>query len=61
MLYIPFEKLVQAFCNHGLDIEFDEDSKEADVKKKYAAVSKRSNKALLEKVREEILSSCDSE
>ncbi len=61
VLYIPFEKLVQAFSTHGLDIEFDEDSKEADVKKKHAAVSKRSNKALLEKVREEILNSCDAE
>jgi hypothetical protein len=61
VLYIPFEKLVQAFSVHGLDIDFDEDSKEADLKKKYAAVSKRSNKALLENVRNEILSSCDTE
>ena len=34
VLYIPFEKLVQAFSIHGLDIDFDEDSKEADLKKK---------------------------
>ena len=61
VLYIPFEKLVHAFSVHGLDIDFDEDSKEADLKKKYASVSKRSNKALLEKVREEILSSCEAE
>ena len=61
VLYIPFEKLVNAFSTFGLDIDFDEDSKEADLKKKYAAVSKRSNKALLENVREEILSSCDTE
>lgn len=61
VLYIPFEKLVQAFSTHGLDIDFDEDSKEADVKKKYASVSKKSNKALLEKVREEILKTCDPE
>ncbi len=61
MLYIPFEKPVQAFSTFGLDIDFDEDSKEADLKKKYAAVSKRSNKPLLEKVRKEILSSCDME
>ncbi len=61
VLYIPFEKLVRAFSVHGLDIDFDEDSKETDVKRKYAAVSKRSNKSLLEKVREEILKSCDVE
>ena len=61
VLYIPFEKLVQAFSAFGFDIDFNEDSKEADLKKKYAAVSKRSNKALLENVRNEILSSCDTE
>ena len=61
VLYIPFKKLVQAFSVYGLDINFDEDSKETDVKKKFAAVSKRSNKALLDKVREEILISNDAE
>ena len=61
VLYIPFEKLVQAFSAHGFDIDFDEDSKEADLKKKYAVVSKRSNKDMLENVRNEILSSCDTE
>lgn len=61
VLFIPFEKLVQAFSAYGLDIDFDEDSKEADVRKKYAAVSKRANRLQLEKVREEILKSCDKE
>lgn len=61
VLYIPFEKLVQAFSTHGLDIDFDEDSKETDVKKKYASVSKKANRDLLEKVREEILKTCESE
>lgn len=61
VLYIPFEKLVQAFSIHGLDIDFNEKSKESDVKKKYQTVSKRSNKPLLEKVREEILKTCKEE
>lgn len=61
VLYIPFERLVKAFGTHGLDIDFDEDSKESAIKKKYATVAKRSNKRLLEKVREEILKSCETE
>ena len=61
VLYIPFEKLVEAFSMHGLDIDFDEDSKETDVKKKYAAISKKSNKGLLEEVRKEILKTCEPE
>ena len=61
VLYIPFEKLVQAFNAHGLDIDFGEDTTEADLRKKYAAVSKKANKSLLEKVREEILKTCEPE
>lgn len=61
VLYIPFEKLVQAFRTHGFDIDFDEDSKEADIRKKYAAVSKICNKGSLEKVRKEILKLCEIE
>lgn len=61
VLYIPFEKLVQAFSAHDLDIDFNESSKEADLKKKFDAVSNPSNKALLERVRNEIISSCDAE
>lgn len=61
VLYIPFEKLVKAFNAHGLDIDFGEDTKESDLKKKYAAVSKKANKPLLEKVREEILKNCEAE
>ena len=61
VLYIPFEKLVQAFNIHGLDIDFDEDSKESDLKKKYSTISKRSNQSLLENVRREILNECDKE
>ena len=55
VLYIPFESLVQAFKDQGLDIDFGEDTKESELKKKYAAVSKKANNLLLEKVREEIL------
>ena len=61
VLYIPFEKLVEAFRTHGLDIDLDEDSKEVDVKKKYSTVSKKSNQPLLEKVRNEILKTCEAE
>lgn len=61
VLYLPFEKLVKAFSTHGLDIDFDEDTKEAELRKKYTAVSKRANKPILEKVREEILKTCEQE
>lgn len=61
VLYIPFEKMVKAFSAYGLDVEFNEDSKEADIKKMFTVVSKRSNKPLLEKVREEILKTCEAE
>lgn len=61
ILYIPFEKLAKAFSMYGLDIDFDEKSKEIDVKKKYDTVSKKSNKGLLEKVRKEILKTCEPE
>lgn len=61
VLYIPSVKMIQAFSAHGLDIDFDEGSKETDVKKKYAAMTKRVNKTILEKVREEIIKTCDTE
>ena len=61
VLYIPSEIIVQAFSIYGLDIDYDEDSKEADVKKKYAAISKKSNIPILEKVRQEILKMCKTE
>lgn len=61
VLYIPFEKLVKAFSTHGLDIDFGEDTKETDLRKKYTCVSKKSNKQLLEKVRDEILKTCEKE
>lgn len=61
VLYIPFEKMVQAFSKFGLDIDFDEDTKEVDLKRKYSAVSKSSNKKTLEKVRNEILKNCKPE
>lgn len=61
VLYIPFEKLVKAFATQGLDIDFGEDTKETDLRKKYATVSKKANKPLLEKAGESILRSCDAE
>lgn len=60
VLYIPFEYIVHAFKKNGLDIEYNETTKEADLKKKYAAVSKESNKQILELVREDLLKSCDT-
>jgi len=61
VLYIPLSKLVEAFSTHGLDVYFDEDTTEAALRKKYAAVSKKANKPLLEKIREEILKTCEPE
>ena len=61
LMYIPYEKMIQAFRVHGLDIDYGEGSKEADVKKMFAAISKKSNKTALEKVRQEILKTCDEE
>ncbi len=61
VLYIPFEKLVHAFKKHGLDIDFDEKTSEAELKKKYMAVSKASNRKKLDAVRKEILSVCGAE
>ena len=59
VLYIPFEKLVQVFSNHDLDIYYDEGTDEADIRKKYATVSKSGN--TLDKVGEEILNTCGQE
>lgn len=61
ILYIPYEKLVDAFRTQGLDIDYDEDTKENDLRKKYAAVSKNENKPLLETVRKRILKTCETE
>ena len=61
LLYIPFEKLVEAFSSYGLDIYFDENSKEADIKKKYLTVSKKANAPLLKKIGQEILKTCEAE
>lgn len=61
VLYIPFEKLVHAFSVNGLDINFDEDTKEADLRRKYVAVSKRNNVHTLENVRRDILKLCEPE
>lgn len=61
VLYLPFEKLVQAFRNYDLDIFFDERTDEADIRKKHATVSKKTNKPILAKVREEILDTCGQE
>ena len=61
VLYIPTKKMVQAFSAHGLDIEYDEGTSNVEIKKKYLAISKRSNKTILERVRQEILKTCEPE
>ena len=61
VLYIPFEKLVSAFRVHGFDVDYDEDSKEADIRKKYSAVSRKANQDVLEDVGDELLKSCEEE
>lgn len=61
VLYIPTKKVVEAFSIHGLDIDYDEDTKDADLKRIYKTVSKKSNEPVLEKVRREILNICETE
>ena len=61
VLYIPFEKLVQAFQTYGLDVDFDEDTKESEIRRKFQAVSRKSNQPLLAKIRGEILRVCEPE
>ena len=58
VLYIPFDILVRAFRKYGFDIDFGEDTKETDLRKKFAAVSNKKSKPILKKVREEILKTC---
>ena len=61
VLYIPFEKFARSFKNHGLDIDFDEKTKESEFKKKFSAVSKRSNRKKLELIRADFLHNCNEE
>ena len=61
VLYVPFEKFISAFKENGLDVDFDEDTSESELKKKYLNVSKASNRKLLVKVREFLLESCKEE
>lgn len=61
VLYIPFEKLVAAFAKHGFDVNYDEDTKESECRKKKTELVKRENRQRLQAVREEVLSSCAEE
>lgn len=61
VLYIPFEKLVQAFTTHGFDISFDETTKETEFRRKYMVLTKKSNSDRLNCVRAELLKLCESE
>lgn len=61
LLYIPYTTLVDAFKAYGLDIDFGEDTKESDLRKKYVAVSQKKSKPLLEKIRNKLLKECEAE
>lgn len=61
VLYVPFDKVVQAFKVHNIDIYFDENTKESDMKRMYDNITKKSNKLLLDKVRSELLATCTDE
>lgn len=61
VLYIPFDKVVQAFRVHGFDVFFDEKTEESDIKRMYETVTKKSNRPLLDKVRNELLAACTDE
>lgn len=59
VLHIQFEKLASAFRAHGLDIEYDEHTTEAQLRKKHAAVSKKANRKILDDVRADLLKDCE--
>lgn len=61
VLYIPFEQVVLAFKKYGLDIEFDENTKEIEFKKKYVEISKKSNENILKEIRKDLLDTCKTE
>lgn len=61
VLYIPFEKIVSAFSLHGLDIDYGESTRESEIRKKFTAVSKKSNRMLIEAVRNTLLRDCRRE
>ena len=61
VLYIPFDKFVQAFRKHGLDVYFDESTSEMELERKYAEVSKESNRPILDDVCADLLKSCRDE
>lgn len=61
VLYIPFDKLVQSFKKYGIDITFDEDTKESEIRKKIKDITKASTKTKIEKIKADILESCNKE
>lgn len=61
VLYIPFEKLIRAFKVKGFDVDYDENTRESEIKKKYAAVSKKCNRALVKDVGRRLLKDCEQE
>lgn len=61
LLYIPFDVMVAAFNKYGLDIDFDEDTKESAFRAKLQALTRRANLPVLEQVREELLTRCQDD
>lgn len=60
VLYISFSDLVDTFKNNGIDIYFDENSTEADIRKKISAW-KKTNKKVFKQVQSDLLNKISSE
>lgn len=60
VLYIPFTDLVDIFKNNGIDIYFDENSTEAEIRKKISAW-KNSTKKIFKQVQSDLLNKFSSE
>ena len=60
VLYIPFQRIVSAFANHGLDIFFDEHTSEERLGH-IVAQWKSTPEAIFAEVRKTLFASCDGE
>ncbi len=54
VLYIPFDKIVESFKNHGVDIFFDENTPEPDLDK---IVSKFKTCGILDRIKQDLITS----
>lgn len=60
VLYIPFTTIVNVFKKHGIDIFFNEETKDADSKKIISCWKKQSKKTLNE-IKQTLYKDCESE